>query len=51
MDRLEVLGGFEAPGGLELSGDGADAVAVDAQGDFWLEWVGFEVVLVVDPGD
>jgi len=41
MDGLEVLSGFEGPGGLELTGDGADAITVDAQGDLGLEGVGF----------
>ena len=51
VDGLEILGGFKAPGGLELTSDGGDGVAVDAQGDFWLEWVGFEVVFVVESCD
>ena len=48
---LEVLGGFQRPGGLELAGNGGDGVAVDAQGEFGLEGVGFEVVFVVDAGE
>ena len=48
MDSLEVLRGFEGPGGLELTGDGADAITVDAQGDLGLEGVRFQVVLVVN---
>ena len=50
VNGLEVLCGFERPGSLELSSDGCDAITVDAQGDFGLEGVGFEVVLVVDAG-
>lgn len=48
VDSLEVLSSFEGPGGLELAGDGADAITVDAQGDLWLEGIGFQVVLVVN---
>lgn len=51
VNRLEVLCCFQGPAGLELSGDSCDAVTVDAQSNFWLEWVCFEIVLVVYPCD
>lgn len=51
LDALEVLGSLEGPCGLELAGDSTDGVAVDAQGDFWLEGVSFQVILVIDPSD
>lgn len=46
---LEVLCGFQGPGGLQLAGDRADRVTVNRQGDLGLEGVVFQVVLVVDP--
>ena len=48
---FEVLCGFERPCGFELSCDCADRITVDAQGDFGLEWVVFEIELVVCSGD
>jgi len=51
VNRLEVLSCLEAPAGLELTRDRGDRVAVDAQRNFRLERVGFEVVLVVDACD
>lgn len=51
MHRLEVLSGFQRPRGLQLTGDGGNRVAVDRQGDFRLERVAFEVILVVDASD
>lgn len=47
VNGLKVLSGFQGPRGLELTGDSGNAVTVDAQGDFGLEGVSFEIVLVV----
>ena len=51
VNRLEVLSSFQRPRSLELTSDSGNRVAVDAQGDFRLEGVGFKVVLVVHASD
>jgi hypothetical protein len=51
MDRLQVLGGLQTPGGLQLAGDSRNRVAVDGQRHLWLEGVGFQIVLIINPSD
>ncbi len=51
VNGLEILGGFEAEAGLQLAGLSGHRIAVQAEANLWLEWIGFEVVLVVDAGD
>lgn len=51
VDRLEVLCSFQGPGGLQLAGYRADGITVNRQGDFGLEGVVFQVVLVINSGE
>ena len=46
---LQVLCGFQRPGGLQLTCYGADRVTVNRQGDLGLEWVIFQVELIISP--